>query len=89
MIAGYLPAGVIANGLRPSLPFVVLLVFLPLARQRQLDDPLSGCDPPVVGRSSAPRRRLPVGLDGGRGGRQPCTPSACGTSAWTGGTAAG
>ena len=45
-IAGYMPAGVIANGLRPSLPFVVLLVFLPLARQRQLDDPLSGCDPP-------------------------------------------
>jgi ABC-type branched-subunit amino acid transport system permease subunit len=47
VIAGYLPAGVIANGLRPSLPFVVLLVFLPLARQRQLDDPLSGCDPPT------------------------------------------
>ncbi|HEY5108309.1 MAG TPA: ABC transporter permease [Acidimicrobiales bacterium] len=46
VIAGYMPAGVIANGLRPSLPFVVLLVFLPLARQRQLDDPLSGCDPP-------------------------------------------
>jgi len=46
VFAGYLPAGVIANGLRPSLPFVVLLVFLPLARQRQLDDPLSVCDPP-------------------------------------------
>ena len=46
VIAGYLPAGVIANGLRPSLPFVVLLVFLPFARQRQLDDPLSACDPP-------------------------------------------
>jgi branched-subunit amino acid ABC-type transport system permease component len=46
VVAGYLPAGVIANGLRPSLPFVVLLVFLPLARQRQIDDPLSGCDPP-------------------------------------------
>jgi len=46
VIAGYMPAGVIANGLRPSLPFVVLLVFLPLARLRQLDDPLSGCDPP-------------------------------------------
>ncbi len=46
VVAGYMPAGVIANGLRPSLPFVVLLVFLPLARQRQLDDPLSGCDPP-------------------------------------------
>jgi branched-chain amino acid transport system permease protein len=48
VIAGYMPAGVIANGLRPSLPFVVLLVFLPLARQRQLDDPLSGCDPPTA-----------------------------------------
>jgi len=46
VVAGYMPAGVIANGLRPSLPFVVLLVFLPLARQRQLDDPLSACDPP-------------------------------------------
>jgi len=46
VIAGYMPAGVIANGLRPSLPFVVLLVFLPMARQRQFDDPLSGCDPP-------------------------------------------
>ena len=41
-----MPAGVIANGLRPSLPFVVLLVFLPLVRQRQVDDPLSSCDPP-------------------------------------------
>jgi ABC-type branched-subunit amino acid transport system permease subunit len=46
VVAGYMPAGVIANGLRPSLPFVVLLVFLPLARQRQVDDPLSTCDPP-------------------------------------------
>jgi len=46
VVAGYMPAGVIANGLRPSLPFVVLLVFLPLTRQRQLDDPLSTCDPP-------------------------------------------
>jgi branched-subunit amino acid ABC-type transport system permease component len=47
VVAGYIPAGVIANGLRPSLPFVVLLIFLPLVRQRQLDDPLSGCDPPT------------------------------------------
>lgn len=46
VVAGYMPAGVIANGLRPSLPFVVLLVFLPFVRQRQLDDPLSACDPP-------------------------------------------
>ena len=60
VIAGYMPAGVIANGLRPSLPFVVLLIFLPLTRQRQIDDPLSTCDPPssaaeaaVVGYRSA------------------------------------
>ncbi len=46
VIAGYLPAGVIADGLRPSLPFVVLLVFLPFVHERQIDDPLAGCDPP-------------------------------------------
>jgi branched-chain amino acid transport system permease protein len=48
IVAGYLPAGIISTGLRPSLPFVVLLVFLPFTRQRQLDDPLSSCDPPPV-----------------------------------------
>ena len=48
VIAGYLPAGVIATGLRPSLPFVVLLIFLPLVRQRQVDDPLAACDPPTA-----------------------------------------
>ncbi len=47
VIAGYLPSGVIATGLRPSLPFVVLLIFLPLARQHQADDPLAACDPPT------------------------------------------
>jgi branched-chain amino acid transport system permease protein len=46
VLAGYLPAGIISTGLRPSLPFIVLLVFLPFSRQRQLDDPLSSCDPP-------------------------------------------
>ena len=46
IVAGYLPAGIIATGLRPSLPFVVLLIFLPFTRQRQFDDPLAGCDPP-------------------------------------------
>jgi branched-chain amino acid transport system permease protein len=46
IVAGYLPAGIIATGLRPSLPFIVLLVFLPFSRQRQIDDPLSSCDPP-------------------------------------------
>jgi branched-subunit amino acid ABC-type transport system permease component len=46
ILAGYLPAGIISTGLRPSLPFIVLLVFLPFSRQRQLDDPMSACDPP-------------------------------------------
>jgi branched-chain amino acid transport system permease protein len=46
VLAGYLPAGIISTGLRPSLPFIVLLVFLPFSRQRQFDDPLSSCDPP-------------------------------------------
>lgn len=46
VLAGYLPAGIIATGLRPSLPFIVLLVFLPFSRQRQVDDPTSDCDPP-------------------------------------------
>jgi branched-chain amino acid transport system permease protein len=46
IMAGYLPAGIISTGLRPSLPFIVLLVFLPFSRQRQLDDPLSAVDPP-------------------------------------------
>ena len=48
ILAGYLPPGIIATGLRPSLPFVVLLIFLPFSRQRQLDDPLSACDPPAT-----------------------------------------
>jgi branched-chain amino acid transport system permease protein len=46
VVAGYLPAGIISTGLRPSLPFIVLLVFLPFSRQRQFDDPLAGVEPP-------------------------------------------
>ncbi len=48
ILAGYLPSGIISTGLRPSLPFIVLLVFLPFSRQRQLDDPMSACDPPAT-----------------------------------------
>jgi len=55
ILAGYLPPGIIATGVRPSLPFIVLLVFLPFSRQRQLDDPLSGCDPPRVVLEGEPR----------------------------------
>ncbi len=79
VVAGYMPAGVIANGLRPSLPFVVLLVFLPIARQRQLDDPLSACDPPssaVERTTSASARRPRWPPPTGR-----CAVSDCGTSA--------
>jgi branched-chain amino acid transport system permease protein len=46
VLAGYLPAGIVSTGLRPSLPFVVLLVFLPFSRQRQFDDPLASAEPP-------------------------------------------
>ncbi len=47
VLAGELPPGVIANGLRPSLPFLVLLVFLPLVGQSRVTDPLAACDPPT------------------------------------------
>ena len=51
LLGGYLPSGtVLSSGLRPSLPFVVLIVLLlalPGLRERWFhDDPLSGCDPP-------------------------------------------
>ncbi len=50
-LAGFLPTGsVLANGLRPSLPFVVLFVLLlvkpSIRRRRPTIDPLSGVDPP-------------------------------------------
>lgn len=51
ILAGYLPLNsILATGLRPSLPFVVLfllLLFWPGLRQkREATDPLSGVDPP-------------------------------------------
>jgi branched-subunit amino acid ABC-type transport system permease component len=51
LLSGYLPSNsVLATGLRPSLPFVVLfllLIFKPSLRSgRELVDPLGGVDPP-------------------------------------------
>jgi branched-subunit amino acid ABC-type transport system permease component len=70
IIAGYLPAGIIATGLRPSLPFVVLLVFLPFTRQRQLDDPLASCDPPSATVESGTRGYRSAATLAGVGGGQ-------------------
>ena len=63
VLGGYLPAdSVLSNGLRPSLPFVVLfllLLFWPGLRQRrEIVDPLSGVDPPPPGLSAEKRMRL-------------------------------
>ena len=62
ILAGYLPLNsVIANGLRPSLPFVLLfllLLFWPgLRQQREATDPLSGVDPPPPGLAAQARGR--------------------------------
>ena len=62
ILAGYLPLNsVLANGLRPSLPFVLLfllLLFWPgLRDQREVTDPLSGVDPPPPGFAAADRGR--------------------------------
>ncbi|HXY42785.1 MAG TPA: hypothetical protein VEH29_01225, partial [Acidimicrobiales bacterium] len=52
LLSAYLPSGhILSSGLRPGLPFVVLLgllVFLPGLRRRwaRTDDPLAACDPP-------------------------------------------
>ncbi len=51
LLGGYLPSGsVLSSGLRPALPFAVLIVLLlalPGLRERWFhDDPLAGCDPP-------------------------------------------
>lgn len=51
LLGGYLPSGsVLSSGLRPSLPFVLLIVLLlasPGLRERWFhEDPLSACDPP-------------------------------------------
>jgi branched-subunit amino acid ABC-type transport system permease component len=60
LLAGYLPSGsVLAQGLRPSLPFVVLflvLIFWPGMRARaRVSDPLAGVDPPPPPLASAAR----------------------------------
>jgi branched-subunit amino acid ABC-type transport system permease component len=62
VLGGYLPSdSVLANGLRPSLPFVslfLLLLFWPGLRQkREIVDPLSGVDPPPPGLAAAQRMR--------------------------------
>jgi branched-chain amino acid transport system permease protein len=62
ILAGYLPSNsVLANGLRPSLPFVtlfLLLLFWPgLRHRREIVDPLSGVDPPPPGLAAAQRMR--------------------------------
>lgn len=62
VLAGYLPAGsILATGLRPALPFVVLfalLLFWPGLRQKaELTDPLAGVDPPPPGLAAAERGR--------------------------------
>jgi len=51
LLGGYLPSGtVLSSGLRPALPFIVLLgllLALPGLRERWFHtDPLAGCDPP-------------------------------------------
>ena len=53
VLGGYLPSGtVLAAGLRPSFPFLVLAVLLVAGRSfrpaRTFDDPLAACDPPAV-----------------------------------------
>ena len=62
LFAGYLPTGsVLAQGLRPSLPFValfLLLLFWPgLRKPRELSDPLSGVDPPPPAPAATIRTR--------------------------------
>jgi branched-chain amino acid transport system permease protein len=62
VLAGYLPAGsIVASGLRPSLPFVmlfVLLLVLPgIRRRNEITDPLAGVDPPPPGLAAAERSR--------------------------------
>ena len=62
ILAGYLPLdSVLAQGLRPSLPFVLLfllLLFWPGLRQkREAVDPLAGVDPPPPGLAATARGR--------------------------------
>ena len=51
IVGGYLPSGtILASGLRPAFPFVVLVILLvamPSFRSRgEIEDPLAACDPP-------------------------------------------
>lgn len=62
LLGGYLPpASVLAQGLRPSLPFVLLfamLIFWPALRnRREVTDPLAGVDPPPPGLAALDRTR--------------------------------
>lgn len=65
-LAGYLPTdSVLASGLRPSLPFVVLFVLLLVRRtvrgERAVTDPLAGVDPPPRSLVAAVRAGPPIG----------------------------
>ncbi len=67
LLAGYLPpASLLAQNLRPALPFLVLfllLIFLPgLRRGRALADPLSGVDPPPPSLAASERSALLTNL---------------------------
>lgn len=61
VLGGYLPSGsILSSGLRPSLPFVVLLallLLLPGLRRRwgRSSDPLAACDPPPAAIASTVR----------------------------------
>ena len=62
ILAGYLPTdSILAQGLRPSLPFVLLfllLLFWPgLSQKAEITDPLSGVDPPPPGLAAEQRSR--------------------------------
>jgi branched-subunit amino acid ABC-type transport system permease component len=63
ILTGYLPLdSILAQGLRPSLPFValfLLLLFLPgLRQQKEVTDPLSGVDPPPPSLAAADRMKI-------------------------------
>jgi branched-subunit amino acid ABC-type transport system permease component len=60
LLAGYLPpASIIAQGLKPALPFAalfLLLLFWPgLRNRREVSDPLAGADPPPPSLAAASR----------------------------------